>query len=242
MSDALTLRGQRVVLIGGTSGIGRAVAAAALADGAEVVVASSDPAKVEAAAARLGDGARGAVVDVKDEASVADLFERIGGLDHLVYTAGDWGPHVMGGPVETIDVAQLNEGLKVRFWGALLAVKHARSRLAANGSVTLTSGVLTHRPPKGAPLVAAFGGAMEHLARGLAVDLAPIRVNAVCPGLVLTETWAQAPAEAISGMTGRNLLPRAATLAEAAEAYLYAMRAGYTTGQVLVVDGGGLLV
>jgi NAD(P)-dependent dehydrogenase (short-subunit alcohol dehydrogenase family) len=76
MSDALTLRGQRVVLIGGASGIGRAVAEAAIADGAAVVVASSDPAKVEAAAARLGDGARGEIVDVKDEASVAALFER----------------------------------------------------------------------------------------------------------------------------------------------------------------------
>ena len=92
MSDPLTLRGQRVVVIGGTSGIGLAVAEAALADGAEVVVASSDAAKVEAAAAaRLGDGARGEVVDVKDEASVAAFFERLGALDHLVFTAGDWG-------------------------------------------------------------------------------------------------------------------------------------------------------
>ena len=242
MSGALSLRGRRVVAIGGSSGIGRAVAEAALAEGAEVVGASSNPANVEAAVARLGAGASGAVVDVRDAAGIAAFFQSLGALDHLVYTAGDWGPHMMGGPVESIDFAQVNEGLKVRFWGALMAVKHARSRLAANGSVTLTSGVLTHRPPKGAPLVAAFGGAMEHLARGLAVDLAPIRVNAVCPGLVLTETWAQAPAEAISQMTGRNLLPRAATLAEAVEAYLYAMRGGYTTGQVLVVDGGGLLV
>ena len=241
MSGVRTLAGQRVVVIGGTSGIGRAVAEAALADGAQVVVASSKAANVEAAAARLGAGARGVVVDVKDEASIAALFETLGSLDHLVFTAGDWGPHMMPGPIETIDVAAVQEGLKVRFRGALLAVKHAARRLSATGSITLTSGVLVHRPPKGQPLIAAFGGAVEHLARGLAVDLAPIRVNAVCPGLVLTETWAQAPAEAISQMTGDTLLARAADLAEAAEAYLYAMRGGYTTGQVLVVDGGGLL-
>ena len=241
MTSARTLDGQRVVVIGGTSGIGRAVAEAALADGATVVVASSNGANVEAAAARLGAGASGAVVDVKDEASIAAFFEGHGALDHLVYTAGDWGPHLMPGPIQALDIAATQEGLKVRFWGALLAVKHAASRLSANGSITLTSGVLVHRPPKGQPLVAAFGGAVEHLARGLAVDLAPIRVNAVCPGLVLTDTLAQAPAEMIGQMTGRTLLARPASLDEAVQAYLYAMRGGYTTGQVLIVDGGGLL-
>ena len=241
MTVASSLAGQRVVVIGGSSGIGRAVAEAALADGADVVVASSDPAKVGAAAEQLGAGARGVVVDVKDEASIAGFFGGLGSLDHLVFTAGDWGPHMMPGPVETLDIAAVQEGLKVRFWGALLAVKHAKPRLAATGSVTLTSGVLVHRPPKGQPLIAAFGGAVEHLARGLAVDLAPIRVNAVCPGLVLTETLAQAPAEVIGQMMGRTLLARAANLDEAVQAYLYAMRGGYTTGQVLIVDGGGLL-
>ena len=96
-----------------------------------------------------------------------------------------------------------------------------------------------HRPRKGALLTAAFGGAIEFLARGLAVDLAPIRVNAVCPGLVLTETWSQVqPPERVRLMTGRQLLPRAADPAEVAQAYLYLMRGSYTTGQVLIVDGG----
>jgi NAD(P)-dependent dehydrogenase (short-subunit alcohol dehydrogenase family) len=241
MTSARTLAGQRVVVIGGTSGIGRAVAEAALADGAEVVVASSNPTNVEAAAARLGAGARGMAVDVKDEASIAAFFAALGALDHLVFTAGDWGPHMMPGPIETIDVAAVQAALAVRFWGALLAVKHAKPRLLATGSVTLTSGVLAHRPPKGQPLIAAFGGAVEHLARGLAVDLAPIRVNAVCPGLVLTETLAQAPPEMVGQMMGRTLLGRGADLAEAVEAYLYAMRGGYTTGQVLMVDAGAML-
>ena len=241
MSGARTLSGQRVVVIGGSSGIGLAVARAALADGAEVVVASSGAATVEAAAAGLGAGARGAVVDVTDEASVAALFEGIGALDHLVFTAGDWGPQMMPGPAATLDFATVGEGLKVRFWGAMMAVKHAQPRMSEAGSIVLTDGVLVHRPPKGQPLVAEFGGAIEHLVRGLAVDLAPIRVNAVCPGLTLTEQWAQAPAEMIQQMTARQLLPRGADPAEVAEAYLYAMRGGYTTGQVLIVDGGALL-
>jgi NAD(P)-dependent dehydrogenase (short-subunit alcohol dehydrogenase family) len=141
-----------------------------------------------------------------------------------------------------MDFGSASGALKVRFWGAMMAVKHAPKRITANGSITLTDGVLAHRPQKGAPLTAAFGGAIEHLARGLAVDLAPIRVNAVCPGLVLTDRLAQLSAERIRQMTERQLLPRAADPGEVAQAHLYLMRGGYTTGQVLIVDGGGMLV
>ena len=144
MSGALTLNGQRVVVIGGSSGIGLAVARGALADGAEVVVASSGAARVEAAAAKLGAGARGVVVDVTDEASVAAFFEGLGALDHLVFTAGDWGPQMMPGPAATLDFATVGEGLKVRFWGAMMAVKHAQPRMSERGSIVLTDGVLAH--------------------------------------------------------------------------------------------------
>ena len=239
---ALTLSGQRVVVIGGSSGIGLAVARGALADGAEVVVASSGAAKVEAAAAKLGAGARGAVVDVTDEASVAVLFEGIGALRP---------PGLHRRRLGAADDARPSRDPRLRHGrrGAESAVlgrdDGGEARPAADvgrGSIVLTDGVLAHRPPKGQPLIAAFGGAIEHLVRGLAVDLAPIRVNAVCPGLTLTEQWAQAPVEMIQQMTGRQPLPRAAETAEVAEAYLYAMRGGYTTGQVLIVDGGALLV
>jgi NAD(P)-dependent dehydrogenase (short-subunit alcohol dehydrogenase family) len=238
-----TLSGQKVAIIGGSSGIGYAVAEGALAEGAQVAIGSSNAAKVQAAVARLGEGASGAAVDVKDEASLAAFFEGVGAFDHLVYTAGDWGPHLFSGSIGQIDFATVGEGLKVRFWGAMLAIRHAQPRLSQNGSITLTDGILVHRPQKGAPLTAAFGGAIEHLARGLAVDMAPIRVNSVCPGLILTEhVVAQYPAALIEGMTKGQPLPRAADPAEAAQAYLYLMRAGYTTGQVLFVDGGRMLV
>ena len=91
-----------------------------------------------------------------------------------------------------------------------------------------------------------MAGAVEHLTRGLAVDLAPIRVNCVCPGLILTGVWDSIPAdrraEQLERMTKRQPLPRAGEPAEAAEAYLYLMRGGYTTGQVLHVDGGSSVV
>ncbi|HSZ52124.1 MAG TPA: SDR family oxidoreductase [Caulobacteraceae bacterium] len=238
-----TLKDQRVVVIGGSSGIGFAVAECAMAEGARVVIGSSSADKVDAAVARLGQGASGSAVDVREEASVAAFFERVGEIDHLVFTAGDWGRHLAPSPIDRLSASLATEGLKVRFFGPLLCIQRAQARLSPNGSITLTDGLLAHHPQKGAPLSAALGGAIEHLARGLAADLAPIRVNAVCPGLILTEhVVTQWPAEMIRVATERQPLPRAGDPAEVAQAYLYLMRGGYTTGQVIIVDGGAMLV
>ena len=241
-----SLRAQRIVIIGGTSGIGFAVAQRALADGAQVVVGSSNAAHVDAAVARLGTSASGSPIDVRDEASVAAFFERTGAFDHLVFTAGDWGANRGGGAVAQMDLAGANATFTVRFWGALCAVKHAQGRIAPHGSITITDGAIAHRPRKGAALSTAMAGAIEHLTRALAVDLAPLRVNAVCPGLILTEVWNSIPEDRreaqLRRMTERQPLPRAGEPEEVAQAYLYLMRGGYSTGQVLVVDGGMTLV
>ena len=236
-----TLKSQRVVVIGGSSGIGFAVAAGALAEGAEVVVGSSGADKVASAAARLGAGASGHAIDVKDDASVAAFFDTVGAFDHLVFTAGDWN-RPGGGTVADLDLATAPEAMSVRFWGALRAIKQARHTLSAQGSITLTDGMLAHRPMKGALLSTAFAGAAEHLARSLAMDLAPIRVNCVCPGLVLTELTAGWPKEVLQRFVAAQPIARGADPDEVAQAYLYLMRGSYTTGQVLRVDGGGSLV
>jgi NAD(P)-dependent dehydrogenase (short-subunit alcohol dehydrogenase family) len=185
------------------------------------------------------------VVDVKDEASVAGFFGQLGGFDHLVFTAGDWGS-MIGGPIADLDLAKADAVFAVRFWGAVRAVKHAARTIAPDGSITLTDGTVAHRPRKGAPLSTAMAGAIEHLTRALAVDLAPIRVNVVCPALILTEVWnsiaEDVRPERLRRMTERQPLPRPGDPAEVAQAYLYAMKAGYTTGQVLKVDGGATLI
>jgi NAD(P)-dependent dehydrogenase (short-subunit alcohol dehydrogenase family) len=236
-----TLKGSKVVIIGGTSGIGFAVAQAALADGASVIVGSHNIAKVDAAVATLGVSATGVVLDLTDEASVAAFFEQVGPFDHLVFTAGDWERRKTNISAN-FDFADAQAGFGVRFWGALLAVKYAMPHIAPDGSVTLTGGVLAHRPQKGSALSTAIAGAAEHLMRGLAVDLAPVRVNIVAPGLIATDVWARVPADAMQAMVDGQPLPRPGLPTEVAEAYLYFMRGRYTTGQVAIVDGGRLFM
>jgi len=235
------LNGAKVVVIGGASGVGFAVAAAALEAGAEVVVGSSQTPRIEAAAGKLGRGARGLTVDVKDEASVAAFFEGAGAFDHLVFTAGDWGG-LYGPATRDIDVEASKARMEVRFWGAARAAKHGIRQIAKEGSISLTGGMLAHRPRPGAPLTTASAHTTEGLAIGLARDLAPVRVNAVCLGLITSEQIQQMGEATIKSFTASLPLPRAGTVEEAAEAYLYLMRATYVTGQVLRVDGGGSLV
>ncbi|WP_432769452.1 MAG: SDR family oxidoreductase [Sphingopyxis sp.] len=233
------LEGRHIVILGGSSGIGFAVAEAAIAAGATVRIGSTNADKIEAAALRLGASASGAVVDTTDEASLEAFFRGTGPIDHLVHTAGDRLPRGLAiGP--DFDLAAAQVAMGARFWGPLLAVKYALPHLAPAASITLTAGLYAHRPAKGSTMSTAVAGAVEHLARGLAVDLAPIRVNAVTPGLIATEMWAKVPEDAQAAMTKAQPLPRMGAAAEAAEAYLYFMRAGFTTGQVAVVDGGRL--
>lgn len=239
----MSLEGKRVIVIGGSAGIGFAVAALSRELGADVVIASSSATNVEAAVGRLA-GATGETLDLRNEAAISRFFEKLGAFDHLAITAGDWdSAAAIFATTRDVDLASAREALAVRFWGALAAVKHGSRAIAADGSITLTSGMAAHRPIKGAPLATAFGGAVEHLARGLAIDLAPVRINAVCPGLTLTDHLTQRmPAERQRAYVSPLPLPRGATPTEAATAYVYLMLNGYATGQVLLIDGGGALV
>ncbi len=240
----MTLSGRLVVIIGGTSGIGRAVAEGALREGAVVIVASSSAAKIEAAGMAL-PAADCRAVDVRKEDSLKEFFAGVGAFDHLVFTAGDWGP-ARGMTLDALDRATAESLFAVRFWGAVAAVKHAVPHLRETGSITLTDGMVAHRPRRGTAVSTAMAGAVEHLTRGLAAELAPIRVNAVCPGAIRTDVWNAIPAETreerMRAMTKHLPIARVGEPQEAAEAYLYLMRGGYTTGQILRVDGGGSLV
>jgi NAD(P)-dependent dehydrogenase (short-subunit alcohol dehydrogenase family) len=229
----------RVLVIGGSSGIGFAVARSALAQGARVTIASSHAQRVDDAVARLGGG-EGVRLDVTDEDAVRDFFAASAPFYHIVFTAADWA-EVDHKPFAEIDLAAQAGLFGVRFWGALAVAKHGARAMPPGGSITLTNGMAAHRPQKGLAVATAMAGAVEHLVMGLAVELAPVRVNGVCPGAIRTEAWDELPAafrrfqeERLAG----QLIPRVGELDEAAAAYLYLMRAGYTTGQTLRVEGG----
>jgi NAD(P)-dependent dehydrogenase (short-subunit alcohol dehydrogenase family) len=239
----MTLTNKRVVVLGGTSGIGLAVAEAAAREGALPIVASSNPARVEAALARLPANAEGYTLDLQDEAAIRGFFDRVGAFDHLAYTAGD--PLQLGPLAETpLDTAR--QFFQTRYWGALTAAKYGAPLIRPGGSIVFTSGTAAVRPRAGWALGASICAAMEGLTRALAVELAPLRVNIVAPGFVRTPLWDgmdPAQREAMVKAAGERLpVGRVGEADDIAEAYLFLMRQGYATGQVFTLDGGGALV
>jgi len=248
-----TLQGQRIVILGGSAGIGLAVAERALSEGAHVLIASHDRARVDRAVSQLragrqdpGDG-RGTVsghtADLRSPSETRALFEAVGPLDHLVYTAGE---ELLLAPLAELDLAAARRFFELRYWGALAAVQAARPHLAREGSIVLTSGAAGRRPHPGFVVGASICAAMEAAARTLAVELAPVRVNVVTPGFVDTDLWSNIPADARAQMfrdaAAKLPVGRIGTAPDIAEHYLSFMRGRYVTGQALVVDGGGVLV
>jgi NAD(P)-dependent dehydrogenase (short-subunit alcohol dehydrogenase family) len=234
--------GKRVVVLGGSSGIGLATAQAAAREGASVVIASSRRSRVDEALATLPAGAEGYALNLADEAAVQPLFAGLGPFDHLVFTAGE--ALQLGSLAET-DVIAARSFFDLRYWGAFIAAKYGSGSIRAGGSIVFTSGIAGQRPRAGWALGASICSAMEGLTRALAVELAPIRVNIVSPGIVKTPLWAgmaEAEREAqYRAMAGKLPVGHVGEASEIAEAFLYLMRQSYATGQVLVVDGGSVL-
>jgi NAD(P)-dependent dehydrogenase (short-subunit alcohol dehydrogenase family) len=243
----MTLKDQRIVALGGTSGIGLAVAQLALGEGASVVVASKREEVVERARQDLArqspSHSLAEMVDVTRDEAVKEFFDYIGPFDHLVYTAGEDLP--LGLLVDT-DLSRAHARFEIRYWGAMRAVKHGLRSIRQGGSIILTSGFSATRPRAGWTSQASIQSAVEGLTRALAVELAPIRVNAVSPGVAQTPRW-----DALSDAARRALyereeqrLPvgRVGNAVEIAFAYIYFMKNTYATGNVLNVDGGGALV
>jgi NAD(P)-dependent dehydrogenase (short-subunit alcohol dehydrogenase family) len=240
---SITLQQSRVVVAGGTSGIGFAVADAAARSGAEVVIASSKPERVAAALQRLPQGTRGESLDFTDEGQVSAFFARVGALDHFVYTAGE---SLLLQTLAELSIETAQRAFEVRYWGALKAVKYAAPLIRPGGSIILTSGVASSRPLPAWTIPSSILGAIESLTRTLAVELAPLRVNAVAPGVLRTAMWdsmSEADREGLySHIAGKMPLGRVGEASDVAQTYLYLMQQGFSTGQVIVVDGGHVLV
>ncbi|RFU67151.1 SDR family oxidoreductase [Bacillus sp. V59.32b] len=238
----MLLKGKRVVIVGGTSGIGLATAKAFLEESAQIIIASRSASKLSEAKQSLGDGVETYEVDFRSDEKLADFFNKVGKFDHLVVTAGEGAM----GQFSDLPVNDAKAAFDSKFWGQYITVKAAIPFLNEAGSITLTSGVYGVRPPKGASTLAAINSALEGLVRGLAVDLAPVRVNIVSPGIVDTPMYGGMPQEQrqamYNGIAEQLPVGRVATSEDIAESYVYLAKNGFSTGTVILIDGGARLV
>lgn len=228
------LQGQNVVILGGSSGLGFAVAElAAKQDAAVFAVSRSGAAPASA---------NGVKADVSDRGTLGALFGEIGRIDHLVHTVG---LRFGSTPVASLDEALPAAAFEAKLFSALHAVRLALPVLAPNASITFTSGQVSRKYGSGSAMKGALNAAVDTAGRHLAKELAPRRVNVVSPGIVDTNLWGEPGSDARNAFIARaaSSLPvaRVGRPEELAQAYVFLMINGFTTGAVLDVDGGGLL-
>jgi NAD(P)-dependent dehydrogenase (short-subunit alcohol dehydrogenase family) len=239
----MSLTNQRVVVIGGTSGIGLATAHAAVEAGAQVIIASSRQSSIDAALGELSADTIGRAFDVLDTRAVQAFFDEVGEFDHLAYTAGE---SLSLMPVDGMDIDQARGFFQVRFFGALSTVSTASEHIRPGGSITLTSGSARTRPGAGWSVASSLCGATTSLAGALAIELAPLRVNVVEPGIIRSPLWSGMSPEDQQAMYDQQaeLLPvgRVGEVDDVAQAFLYSMTQSFMTGTSIPVDGGALLV
>ncbi|CAE6519733.1 unnamed protein product, partial [Rhizoctonia solani] len=253
-NSANLLKGKKVIVIGGSSGIGRSVAAAALSNGASVVISSSSQQKIDAAVERLRQSSngvaditvKGCAFDLKDLEALKAFLDKEGPFDHLAITAGT----IKG--LQRFPKVGVTERLKsefdLRYYAVITAAQHIYNNKLINpgGSIIMTIGTSHYQSLPGWGLLSGVIGAVEGSTRGLAVDLKPIRVNTIAPGVVDTEIFdglsPERKKEIIEERTKALPVGHVGTPEEVAEAYMFAMKCTYLTGQVIVVDGGQTVV
>jgi len=233
----MQLAGKKVVVVGGSSGIGLATAELAKSEGAEVIIASRNADRLKAAADKLG--AKAIPTDVTNDESVINLFKTCGLVDHVVVTAAQ----LRSGPFKTVAMEDVRATMESKFWGAWRVARAAEIR--TGGSLTLVSGFLSIRPRPNSAIVGAANGAIESLARSLALELAPVRVNCVSPGIIDTPIRAAMPEAARRDMLAKTAaaLPvgRVGVGDDIARQILAFMTIGFATGSIAYIDGGALI-
>jgi len=239
------LSAQRVLVIGGSSGIGEASALMAANAGASVTIASRSRQKLDAALRRLPQGVSAVQLDVCDAAAVEAFFAAHDAWDHVVLA----GSSTKVGTIHELSLEDAHAAMQNKFWGAYHLGRSVRIRAGGSltGSLTFVSGVFSQRPVTGALLQGAINGALESLMRGLALTFAPaVRVNAVSPSTTATPLWDRlgeaGRAAKFADMAARLPVGRVAQPADIAKAIWFVATNPFATGSTVLVDGGDALV
>jgi NAD(P)-dependent dehydrogenase (short-subunit alcohol dehydrogenase family) len=237
----MRFQNQKIVIIGGSSGIGLATAKMAAAEGAAIVIASRSEEKLRQAAAQIEGKVEALTVNIMDENSIKAFFEKVGDFHHLT-TPGSEAPM---GPFLKLDTKSAKMGFDSKFWGQYHAARYGAPRIRPGGSITFFAGVWSQRPVSGSSVITAINSAIEGLGRALALELAPIRVNTVSPGITDTPIYSGMRAEDKKKMFEKvaTSIPvkRVGRPADIAQAVLFLMSNDYTTGSTLYIDGGAML-
>ncbi|MFF2176138.1 SDR family oxidoreductase [Lysinibacillus sp. NPDC058147] len=235
------LKDKKIVIIGGSSGIGLELAKQLIAQGAEVIIASRSEDKLQNAKEQLGVRATAYILDTTQEQQVQSFFEKIGQFDHLVVSAAE----TSGGLFLQTDTAQARKLFENKFWGQYYAAKYGASKILPNGSIILFSGVVAYKSMVGSAILGAVNAAISNLGQTLALELAPIRVNIVSPGIIDTPSRSKMPEEARNNFYNsvENKLPvkRIGRAEDVAQSVLYLLQNSFVTGTVLHVEGGHIL-
>jgi NAD(P)-dependent dehydrogenase (short-subunit alcohol dehydrogenase family) len=239
----MSFDGQRVVIIGASAGIGEATAKAFAARGAAVTITGRSKERLDQAAERIGHPVLAAELDATSRAALEEFFAGTGTIDHLVLSAS---PGAVGvGPIAALDEASLRQAFDGKFFAHVKAIQSALPRLRKDGSVTLVTAASARAAFPGTAGIAAANGALETMVAPLAVELAPLRVNAVSPGVIDTQWWGGLPEdqrrayfESVAAVTP---VRRVGKPDDVAEAIVYLAGAGFVTGTVLECTGGSNL-
>lgn len=231
--------GEHAFIIGGTSGIGLAVARALVAAGASVTIGGRGSERAREIARSIGPSATGVHIDLEDSSSIESALSAGGSIDHLVLTAM-YGPNV---DIKTIDPAEAARAARVKIVGYVEAVHAALPRLKPTSSIVLFGGLAKANPYPGSTMVSIVNGGTLGMVRTLAVELAPIRVNGLSPGLVVdSPRWIKRAAEggqaAIDAMAARTPSRRLARVEDIVHGVFFLMDNRAANGIDLELDGG----
>lgn len=224
---------KNVLIIGGSSGIGLAVAKRARQEGAHVMVASRDAAEKIAALPEPLNTIEAHSFDINDIKSHEKLLGDVGAIDHLVIAVR---PEMQSAVFQDTDIDNAKRAFDTKFWGPYQFIQNAHRHINEGGSIILTSGIAGEKIYPGFSIMALMNTATETLCRSLAVELSPLRVNCVSPGFV------EPKPEAVQDYAHQFPINRLATMEEVTSAYLYLMTNPYVTGEIMVVDGGARLI